>query len=182
MRKALTVTILAAALTSFASAADLKVATATSKIEFLGTKTGGRHTGGFKEFTGTVAMPGADLAGATVTLEITTASIFTDTGKLTNHLKTADFFDVNKYPKATFKTTEVKAVKGADGTTHEVTGVLTLHGVAKALTFPVKTTTDANGVAIEGTTTVKKEDFGMVYGKGMINNDVKVTFTIKATK
>jgi polyisoprenoid-binding protein YceI len=182
MRKALTVTFLAAALTSFASAADLKIATATSKIEFLGTKTGGRHTGGFKEFTGTVAMPGVDLAGATITLEITTASIFTDTGKLTNHLKTADFFDVNKYPKATFKSTGIKAAPGAGGTTHEITGDLTMHGVTKSITFPVKTTADANGVTIEGTTTVKKEDFGMVYGKGMINNDVKVTFTIKAAK
>ena len=60
MRKTLTVSLLAVALAGFASAAEMKVAPTTSKIEFIGTKTGGRHTGGFREFTGTVAMPGAD--------------------------------------------------------------------------------------------------------------------------
>jgi len=64
MRKTLTVSLLAVALAGFASAAEMKVAPTTSKIEFIGTKTGGRHTGGFREFTGTVAMPGADLTGA----------------------------------------------------------------------------------------------------------------------
>src|SRR5262249_14212226 len=105
MRKSLTVSLLAAALAGFASAAEMKVAPTTSKIEFIGTKTGGRHTGGFKDFTGTVAIPGADLTGAAISIEITTSSIFTDTPKLTNHLKSGDFFDVNKHPKATFKST-----------------------------------------------------------------------------
>jgi polyisoprenoid-binding protein YceI len=127
-------------------------------------------------------MGGADLAGAKITIEITTASIYTDTGKLTNHLKSGDFFDVNKHPKATFKSTAIKAAKGANGTTHEITGDLTMHGVTKSVTFPVKTTADDKTVTIDGTLTVKKEDFGMVYGKGMINNDVPVTFTVKAAK
>jgi len=182
MRKTLTVTILAAALAGFATAAEMKVAPTTSKIEFIGTKTGGKHTGGFKDFTGTVAMPGADLAGATITIEITTNSIYTDTGKLTNHLKSGDFFDVNKHPKATFKSTAIKAAPGANGATHEITGDLTMHGVTKSITFPVKAAADDKGVTIDGTLTIKKEDFGMVYGKGIINNNVPVTFTVKAAK
>jgi polyisoprenoid-binding protein YceI len=182
MRKILTVSVLAAALAGFVSAAEMKVASTTSKIEFIGTKTGGRHNGGFKEFSGTVDSSGADLAGATITIEIVANSIFTDTPKLTNHLKSGDFFDVNKHPKATFKSTAIKAAKGANGTTHEITGDLTMHGITKSITFPVKTTADDKGVTIDGTLTVKKEDFGMVYGKGIINNDVPVTFKIKAAK
>lgn len=182
MRKTLSVAILAVAMTSFVSAADLKIATADSKIEFLGTKTGGKHIGGFKKFTGTVATTGADLAGATITVEIDTDSIFTDTARLTNHLKTADFFEVNKFPKATFKSTAIKANKGANGATHEIAGELTLHGVTKAITIPVKATTDGKGTTLQGTFTILKEDFGMNYGKGMINNEVKVTINVKTEK
>src|SRR5262249_14429606 len=69
MRKTLTLSVLAAVLAGFASAAEMKVASTTSKIEFIGTKTGGRHTGGFKEFTGSVDMTGGDLAGAKITIE-----------------------------------------------------------------------------------------------------------------
>jgi polyisoprenoid-binding protein YceI len=182
MRKTLTVTVLAAALAGFASAAEMKVAPTTSKIEFIGTKTGGRHTGGFKEFTGTIDAPGADLTAAKITIEITTASIYADNPKLTNHLKSGDFFDVNKHPKATFKSTAIKAAPGANGITHEVTGDLTIHGVTKAITVPVKATTDDKGVTIEGKITIKQEDFGMTYWKGKLNNDVPVTFLVKATK
>src|SRR5262245_46075641 len=182
MRKTLTVTVLAAAIAGFATAAEMKVASTTSKIEFIGTKTGGKHTGGFKDFTGTVDMPGADLAGATIKIEITAGSIYTDTPKLTNHLKSGDFFDVNKHPKATFKSTSIHATRGSNGSTHEITGDLNMHGVTKSITFPVKATTDDKGITIEGTLTVNKEDFGMVYGKGIINNAVPVTFTVKAAK
>src|SRR5262245_54739582 len=163
MRKTLTVTVLAAALAGFASAAEMKVAPTTSKIEFIGSKANGRHTGGFRGFTGTVEPPGADLAGAKITIEITTASIYTDTPKLTNHLKSGDFFDINKHPKATFKSTAIKAAAGANGTTHEVTGDLTLHGVTKSITVPVKATADDKGVTIEGKITIKQDDFGMTY-------------------
>jgi len=182
MRKTLTVSILAAALAGFASAAEMKIASTTSKIEFIGSKANGRHTGGFKEFTGTVAMPEADLAGATITIEITTSSIFTDNGKLTNHLKSGDFFDVNKPPKATFKSTAIKAAKGANGTTHEITGDLAMHGVTKSITFPVKATVDDKGLTVEGKITLKQDDFGMTYWRGKLNNDVPVTFVVKATK
>jgi len=182
MRKTLTVTILAAALAGFATAAEMKVAPTTSKIEFIGTKTGGRHTGGFKEFTGSVAMPGADLTGATITIEIATASIYTDTPKLTNHLKSGDFFDINKHPKATFKSTAIKAAPGANDVTHEITGDLTLHGVTKAITVPVKATADDKSVTIEGKITIKQGDFGMTYWRGKLNNDVPVTFVVKAAK
>jgi hypothetical protein len=50
------------------------------------------------------------------------------------------------------------------------------------VTIPVKVTKDANGVSIDGTFTVQKDAFNMNYGKGMINNDVKVTLNVKASK
>jgi polyisoprenoid-binding protein YceI len=166
---------------TLAPAAELKITPANSKIAFVGTKTNGSHNGGFKQFTGTVSMPGDDFAAATVNVDIAVDSIFTDNNMLTNHLKTPDFFDAKTNPKATFVSTAVAPSK-KPGATHEITGNLTMHGVTKPVTIPVKVTKDASGVSIDGTFTVQKEAFNMNYGKGMINNDVKVTLNVKAAK
>ena len=167
--------------TTLAPATELKINSSNSKISFVGTKTNGSHNGGFKQFSGSVSMPGDDFASATVNVEIAVDSIFTDTQQLTNHLKSPDFFDAKTNPKATFASTAVAASK-KPGMTHDITGNLTIHGVTKPVTIPVKVTKDANGVTIDGTFTVQKEEFKMVYGKGMINNDVKVTLNVKAAK
>jgi polyisoprenoid-binding protein YceI len=166
---------------TLAPAAELKITPANSKIAFVGTKANGSHTGGFKQFTGTVSMPGDDVATATVNVDIAVDSIFTDNNMLTNHLKSPDFFDAKTNPKATFTSTAIAASKKR-GMTHEITGNLTMHGVTKSVTIPVKVTKDANGVSIDGTFTVQKDAFNMNYGKGMINNDVKVTLNVKAAK
>lgn len=161
------------------SAADMKIVPATSKIEFVGSKANGSHAGGFKEFSGTVSMPGDDFAAAKVSIEIVTDSIFSDNAQLTGHLKNKDFFDVKTFPKSTFVSTKI-AASSRPGTTHEITGDLTLHGVKKSITVPVKVTKGSDGVSIEGKYTLLREDFGMTYGKGMIKNEVPLTLSIKA--
>lgn len=164
-----------------APAAELKFSGDASKIEFVGTKKDGSHTGGFKQFTGTIAMPSADVTGATIKAEIQTASIFSDTPKLTQHLKSPDFFDVRTHPTATFISTAIKAGAAAGGT-HTITGNLTLHGVTKSVTFPATVKADAAGVTIDSTFTLPKKEFGMTYGDGMIHNDVTIKLAVKAAK
>lgn len=160
------------------SAAELKIRAAGSKIEFVGTKKTGSHKGGFKQFSGTLSMPAGDVTAATVKVEIATESLFSDDAKLTQHLKAPDFFDVRKHPKATFTSTSIKASGGA----HTITGNLTLHGVTRPVSIPATITSDNGSVTIAGTFKIAREDFGMVYGKGMIDNDVRVTIQIKASK
>src|SRR5262249_48107932 len=66
-----------------------------SKIEFLGTKPGGQHVGGFSNFTVAIDPIKDDLSGSKITVDIDVDSIWTDTPpKLTAHLKSPDFFDV----------------------------------------------------------------------------------------
>src|SRR5687767_14747281 len=105
-----------------------------SKIEFVGAKVTGQHNGSFKKFSGAIDWAGQP-EKSRVSITIDADSIETDTADLTKHLKTADFFDVAKFPQATFQSTEIKP-GGAAGATHSVTGNLTLHGVTKAITFP----------------------------------------------
>jgi polyisoprenoid-binding protein YceI len=182
MRSMLSLSALAALLlVHSAPAAELKIDPTASKLEFVGSKPEGSHTGGFKSFSGKVTMPGDDFAKATVSVEILTDSLFSDDPKLTQHLKSADFFSVREFPKATFTSTAIAPSK-KPGATHEITGNLTLHGVTKPVTVPVTVNADAGGVKIQGNFTLHREDFGMTYGKGKIHNEVKVTLSLKAAR
>ena len=108
---------------------------ADSKVEYVGAKVTRKHDGSFGTFTGTVKGTGGDPTKSTVTVEIDTASITSDDPKLTGHLKSPDFFDVEKMPKARFTSTAIKA-GGENGATHTVTGNLELYRVTKSPSPP----------------------------------------------
>src|SRR5215210_3411082 len=78
-----------------------------SKIEFVGSQVAGHHDGSFEQFSGTIDFAGAP-EKSRVNISIDTNSLKADDDKLTAHLKTADFFDVAKYPQATFVSTAIK--------------------------------------------------------------------------
>src|SRR6185369_6899469 len=132
-----------------------------SKIEFIGSKVTGHHNGSFGEFSGQVDYAGSP-ENSHVNIAIKTDSITTDTPDLTKHLKTADFFDVAKYPEATFVSTAIKA-GGENGASHTVTGNLTLHGVTKAVTFPATISVTADVASVDSTFTINRKDFGINY-------------------
>src|SRR5262245_52491075 len=69
-----------------------------TKVTFVGTKPGGKHTGGFKTVTGTATVDPADPATLKLSVEFDVKSMHTDAAKLTNHLLSSDFFDAKKYP------------------------------------------------------------------------------------
>lgn len=99
---------------------------------------------------------------AKVTLVLDAASVDTGNPKRDDHLRTADFFDVEKFPRITF--TSSKVVK--TGTTVTVTGTLELHGVKQEVTIPFETVTAVNGAGFQetvykGKATVKNSAFGV---------------------
>lgn len=145
--------------------------------------------GSFKEFEGT-ATTGENLAGATVDLTINVASVDTRSADRDGHLKSADFFDVEKYPSITFKSTDIKA----DGSDLVVTGDLTIMETTK----PVTVEFEYNGAAVdpfgnerigfEGKTVVNRKDFGLTWnaaleaGGVLVSDKVTLTFDISAIK
>lgn len=173
-----------AATTTAATAPGTEVAAiaATSKIEFVGAKVTRDHKGGFKEFSGSVMW--VDGKPSSLSFDIDMNSIFTDTEKLTGHLKTPDFFDVATYPKATFRSTSITeaAAGNTEGATHTISGTLTMHGVEKAISFPVKVTSDASGVGAMAEFTINRHDWGVSY-KGasddLIKDDVLIRLDMK---
>ena len=89
-------------------------------------------TGKFKEFSGTISYDDKDITKSSVSGTIKTASIDTGVADRDNHLRSADFFDVEKNPEITFKSTKVE--KSGDGVT--ISGDLTIKGVTKQVKFP----------------------------------------------
>jgi len=158
-----------------ASLKTLELDPAQSKFDFVAAKITKSHNGAFKQYSGTATVVGDDLHS--VIVEVETPSIEADDPKLTGHIKTADFLDVEKFPKATFKSSSVtkKAVPGA---THEVSGALTLHGVTQQITFPVTVNVTATGVTATGEVTIDRQKFGVVY-PGMPDDLIKDNVVLK---
>ena len=154
-----------------------------SKIEFVGSKVTGSHNGSFKKFSGAIDYLGQS-EKSRVTLTIDLGSLTTDTPQLTDHLKTADFFDVAKYPQATFQSTEIK-VDGDKGASHTIVGNLNLHGVTKSITFPAKIAVSPGTITVDSTFAINRKDFGINYAgasDNLIRDEVVLTLRVRAVK
>lgn len=167
-----------------AAAAGTPIDAQASKIEFVGSKVTGSHTGGFKDFSGTVVLSPDEKEVQSIRAEILMDSTYSDNEKLTGHLKAPDFFDVAKFPKAVFESTEIKP-GGEKGATHTVTGNLTLHGVTKSITFPATIRTDSGGAEIDSDFFIHRKDFGIEYAgmaNDLIRDEVVIKLAVKAPR
>ncbi|MDV7196530.1 YceI family protein [Rhodococcus kroppenstedtii] len=138
--------------------------------------------GRFQDFSGSITV---DESGVTaISADIDVAFITTDNAQRDGHLKTADFFEVEKFPTATFRSTSV----APQGDGYVLTGDFTLHGVTKQ----VELTVEYNGVnagmgngpvaGFEATTTINRRDFGIsidmpLEGGGAVVGD-KITLNL----
>jgi polyisoprenoid-binding protein YceI len=155
-----------------------------SKLELVGAKVTKKHDGGFRQFSGNIRLPDGKPEQGSVTAEIDMGSIWTDADKLTQHLKSADFFDVEKFPKARFTSTAVKP-GGEKGATHTVTGNLELHGVTKSISFPANIREKDGAVEVDAEFAINRKDFGIVYPGApddLIKDDVLIKLQIRGKK
>src|SRR5690606_2044126 len=136
------------------------VFTPESKIEFTGSKVTGKHDGGFKTFTGHFTVADGKPVGNDHKVVIDMNSTWSDSDKLTAHLKNADFFDVEKFPESAFDVTAL--TPGEDGA-YTVAGNFTLHGVTKNISFPATVSQDGETVTIKAEFDINRKDFGIVY-------------------
>lgn len=164
------------------TAKRLKLDAAKSTVAFVGAKVTGSHRGTFEQPAGYVEMNGDDVIG--LEIDIATKNLSIEPAKLQGHLKGPDFFDVEKYPKATFKLAKLTK-GGSDGATHTVEGDLTMRGVTKRVSFPATVTIDAQAVGAKATFRIDRTQFGIVY-KGMaddlIKNDVMLDIALRFSR
>ena len=163
----------------------LPITPENSKIEFTGSKVTGKHDGGFKQFSGAVDLANNKPEDSKVSVEIDMNSLFTDTEDLTKHLKTADFFDVEKYPKSSFVSTKIVADTAKGANNYTVTGDLEMHGTKKEVTFPATITVDDSAVEVKSEFAINRKDFQILYaGKAddLIRDDVVLRLDLKAPR
>jgi polyisoprenoid-binding protein YceI len=156
-----------------ASSGSLAINPSNSKIEFVGAKVTASHDGGFTQFSGKVDL-GDPIEASSIELTIQTESLFADKEKLTKHLKSPDFFDVAKFPTATFRSTEIKK----DGEGHTISGDLTLHGVTKRISFPATVSVTDSQVNANAEFSINRQDFGIAYA-GMKDDLIRDLVVIK---
>ena len=157
---------------------------AGSTLAFVGAKITRKHDGAFNVFSGAIELAEGDLAKSVVTLEIAMGSLTSDDPKLTSHLKSPDFFDVEKFPKASFRSTRIEA-GGEGGATHTVTGNLTVHGTTKSIRFPAWLKVAKTGLDARTEFVIDRRDFGVVYPgmkDDLIKDEVLLRATIRATQ
>lgn len=139
-------------------------------------------TGEFKSTAGTVVLDDADPAKAQVEATVDARTIHTREDRRDAHLRSPDFFDVEKFPTITFRSTKVEKV--ADGR-YKVSGDLTLHGVTKPVVFDATLTGPVKGMMGEArrgataTTTINRKDFGLNWSKmveavPVVSDDVRI--------
>ncbi len=162
-----------------AAGKGLAVDAAASTIGFVGAKVTDDHEGKFTDFTGNAevaAAAGGDTVSA-LSFSVKTTSIEVEPQKLEDHLRSPDFFDVEKFPTASFESTSITAKAEGDNT-HQVEGTLDLHGVKKTIAFPAKITIDAGAVTGKAEFTINRKDFGIVYA-GMPDDLIKDDVLLK---
>ena len=184
-----------AALASFASAApsNWSVDAAHSEVGFEVKHIFSLVRGVFREAQGTIVFDDANPANIKVDASVQTASVNTGNDKRDGHLKGTDFFDAEKNPTISFKSTKVTA---AGKNKYKVTGDFTMHGVTKSVTFDAEFL-GAGAVGVGGqswgskagfiaSATINRKDFGIVWNKTldngglMLGDDVKINLNIEA--
>jgi len=181
-----------------------------SKIEWVGTKVTGYHVGAVPLKGGEIRVKDDEVTGGKFILDIANMQVVGPKGsdtasnkKLLGHLKSADFFDVEKNPEGTFELTDVRPYKGdaiKDTTdprqeeinkykvtdpTHTVSGNLTLKGVTKNIEFPARITVSGNTAEAIAKFNIDRKDWGIVYaGKpdDLIRDAIHLGISIKAAK
>ena len=147
--------------------------------------------GRFNKWTGQLRFDAASPANSSVVVDIDPASLDTGDAQRDAHLRSADFFDVEKHPTASFRSTKVEV---AGEGRYRVTGNLTVHGITQPVVLDV--TYEGSGkdpwggerAGFSATTTIDRKNFGLEWNKALetggllVGDKVELTLEIEAVK
>jgi polyisoprenoid-binding protein YceI len=178
---ALVIALVAAILTSSPAGADARrygIQRETSEVSFKATSRLMNADGRFHRIRGEVVVDPRDVATARISLTLEAASIDTGIGLRDTHLRSGDFFDVERFPDIMFESVRVEGA----GRRATVTGRLTMRGVTQEITVPVDVTLSEVALVATGELVLNRRDYGINYNSFVnpIGNEVRVTFTIRA--
>lgn len=141
-------------------------------------------SGRLNEVDGTLEFDPKNLAASSISLELPLSSLSTGVPGLDEHMKSADFFDAEKFPKATFKSTQVKV---KDASHFDLLGNLTIKGVTKPATFAVTLNHAGENprrktpmAGFDAVATIKRSDFGVDYMLQVGTDEVQIRVSMEA--
>lgn len=187
-----------------------KIDAGSSKIEWIGTKVSGYHSGEVPLKSGEVLLSNGNVVGGKFTMDVANITVSGPKGtdqkandKLLGHLKAEDFFDVQKHPQASLELTDVRPHTGgaiSDTTdprqdeiseyrvtdpTHTVSGNLTIKGITKNIEFPARITVSGDIVEAIAKFNIDRKEWNIVY-KGapddLIRDQIHFGISVKAKK
>jgi polyisoprenoid-binding protein YceI len=148
--------------------------------------------GSFSGLSGVLTEHATDSTLSYVEASVPVATVSTGDAQRDGHLKSADFFDAEKFPTLNFKSTKV--VHKAEGE-YSVTGDLTIHGVTKAVTFavegpsaPGKDPWGNTRIGLSATAKINRKDFGLVWnaaletGGFLVGDEIQIALDVQFIK
>jgi polyisoprenoid-binding protein YceI len=148
--------------------------------------------GKFSGLSGVLKLDETNYTRSTVEASIPVSTVNTGDEKRDGHLVSADFFDAEKFPAMTFKSTRIESVGGGD---YEVTGDLTIHGVTKPVVLkledvsePSKDPWGNHRIGLSGTTRINRKDFELGWnaaletGGVLVGEEVTITLDVEFIK
>lgn len=150
---------------------SFEVDTKDSKVYWTGKKVTGEHTGYLSLGSGEVFVDAGKVVGAHIIIDLNSMECTDLEGewkdKLIGHLKSDDFFSVDKFPNSSFKITSI----GGDGD-QVVKGDLTIKGITHEISFPAKVTLKGDLVEASGTASIDRTKWDIKYGSGKFFSDL----------
>ncbi|MFJ2741400.1 YceI family protein [Streptomyces sp. NPDC087440] len=147
--------------------------------------------GSFTDHEGTLKLDGSNPSASEASITVRMTSIDTGAPDRDNHLRSADFFDVETFPEMTFRSTKAEQLGGSD---YRITGDLTIKDTTRPLSIDLEfngSATDPFGnerVGFEGSATIKRSDWGLTWnaaleaGGVLVSDKIKLNFDISAIK
>ena len=148
--------------------------------------------GKFTGLSGVLKLDETDYTHSVVEASIASASLTTGDEQRDGHLKSADFFDVEKFPTLTFKSANIDSAGGPD---YKVTGDLTIHGVTKSVVLSVEDVSEPSKdpwgnhrIGLSGSTKINRKDFGLTWnsaletGGVLVGEDVTISLDVQFIK
>jgi polyisoprenoid-binding protein YceI len=185
------------------------VDTKASRVEWIGTKVSGYHTGNVNIKSGELTVSNGNITSGNFVIDMFSIVAIgpekvskENSEKLTGHLHSADFFDVQKFPEATFVITDVKPFSGAvnepnderqeklneykvTNPTHQVSGNLTVRGITKNIEFPAQININGNTAEARAKFNINRKDWGIVFPgqpDDLIRDEVHLGIFLRATR
>jgi polyisoprenoid-binding protein YceI len=148
--------------------------------------------GSFSAVSGALALDETDYTHSNVEVSIPVATLTTGDAQRDGHLKSPDFFDADKFPTITFKSSNIDSTGGAD---YSVTGNLTIHGVTKPVTLAVEDVSEPSKdpwgnqrIGLSASTKINRKDFGLAWnsaletGGVLVGEDISISLEVQFIK